>query len=206
MLDQGHVPKKHAAVEEARSHRSHPSRGGAHRRGHWRFALSWRLSWRDGIPGPKKRRNPKNRRSPAESSSALASTQCSSAAPKALAPKSSAPAPTQCSSSSKILIDDFAHSAKHVATKELVTWLYAIVLGRQIRVSDATHKFKTILRSGLSIKVTKKFELKHKTLWKTIKSLASIPGSTMTLARGEEQGISTKHGLVHWLMVNRCED
>ena len=84
--------------------------------------------------------------------------------------------------------------------------MYAIVLGRQIRVSDATHKFKTILRSGLSIKVNKKFEINHKTLWKTIKRLAITPGSNMTLTRGEEQGISTKHGLVHWLMVNRCED
>ena len=32
--------------------------------------------------------------------------------------------------------------------------MYAIVLGRQIRVSDTTRKFKPILKSGLSIKVT----------------------------------------------------
>jgi len=139
-----------------------------------------------------------------------ASTPCSSKGPAApaakLVRKSSALASTQCAPaalSSKTSLEDVCHKNAHPV--ELITWLGAILLGKQVCVDETVRKFKPLLKSGLHINVTQSFALKHKGLWRSMRSFASRPGSNLTVQQTTKDGIADKKGLVTWMMRNRLE-
>ena len=160
--------------------------------------------FRANAHGSHRRRRPAAAAKPAAGAKPAASARSSSAGPAALAPtQCSTLAPKKCSS--EILIDDIASHAKEVDSEELVTWLCAIIQGRQITVKTKTHKFKPLLKSGLNIKVTKSFDLKHGKIMRRMKRLARAPGSNLTLTLGAAKGISNKSDLVQWMLRHRRE-